>query len=83
MNININSEIGRLEGVILHTPGPEIEQMTPETTHHALYSDLLNLNIAQKEYSYFEEYCLHGVRHIRLRICLHRFWKMKLQELNF
>lgn len=54
MNININSEIGRLEGVILHTPGPEIEQMTPETTHHALYSDLLNLNIAQKEYSYFE-----------------------------
>lgn len=53
-NIDVKSEIGRLEGVILHTPGPEIEAMTPETTHHALYSDLLNLNIAKKEYSFFE-----------------------------
>ncbi|MDO5760375.1 MAG: arginine deiminase family protein [Bacteroidota bacterium] len=53
--INVNSEIGRLEGVILHTPGVEIEQMTPETTHHALYSDILNLKIAQKEYSFFEK----------------------------
>ncbi|MBQ9254166.1 MAG: arginine deiminase [Bacteroidales bacterium] len=54
-SIEINSEIGKLKGVILHTPGIEIEQMTPETTHHALYSDLLNLKIAQKEYSYFEK----------------------------
>lgn len=54
-SINVNSEIGRLKGVILHTPGKEIEQMTPETTHHALYSDLLNLNIAQKEYSFFNK----------------------------
>ncbi|MBR1769369.1 MAG: arginine deiminase [Bacteroidales bacterium] len=53
-SIDINSEIGRLKAVILHTPGREIEQMTPETTSHALYSDLLNLNIAQKEYSFFE-----------------------------
>ncbi len=52
--INVNSEIGRLDGVILHTPGAEIEQMTPENAHHALYSDILNLQIAQKEYSYFE-----------------------------
>lgn len=53
--INVNSEIGRLQGVILHTPGREIEQMTPETIHHALYSDILNLKIAQKEYSFFEK----------------------------
>lgn len=54
-SIEINSEIGRLKGVILHKPGTEIEQMTPQTTHHALYSDLLNLKIASKEYSYFQE----------------------------
>ncbi|MBP3253481.1 MAG: arginine deiminase [Bacteroidales bacterium] len=52
--IEVYSEIGQLEGVILHTPGKEIEQMTPATIGHALYSDILNLNIAQKEYSYFK-----------------------------
>ncbi|MBR1625777.1 MAG: arginine deiminase [Bacteroidales bacterium] len=53
--IEVFSEIGQLNGVILHTPGTEIEQMTPETIGHALYSDILNLNIAQKEYSYFQK----------------------------
>lgn len=52
--IQVNSEIGQLEGVILHTPGTEIEQMTPESIHEALYSDILNLNIARKEYANFE-----------------------------
>ncbi len=51
--VSVFSEIGRLEGVILHTPGTEIEQMTPDTIQHALYSDILNLKIAQKEYSLF------------------------------
>lgn len=51
--IEINSEIGELEGVILHTPGVEIESMTPSNIQEALYSDLLNLNIASKEYSNF------------------------------
>lgn len=51
--IEINSEIGELEGVILHTPGVEIESMTPSNIQQALYSDLLNLNIASKEYSNF------------------------------
>ena len=51
--IQVNSEIGELEGVILHTPGVEIEMMTPNSIQEALYSDLLNLNIAQKEYSLF------------------------------
>lgn len=53
--VEVFSEIGRLEGVILHTPGTEIEQMTPATIQHALYSDILNLKIAQKEYSNFQK----------------------------
>lgn len=53
-SIQVNSEIGRLEGVILHTPGPEIEQMIPGNIHEALYSDLLNLNIASREYANFK-----------------------------
>lgn len=55
LNIDVSSEIGQLEGVILHKPGTEIEQMIPDTIAECLYSDLLNLNIAQKEYHYFQE----------------------------
>lgn len=51
ISININSEIGELEGVILHTPGAEVENMTPQNAQRALYSDILNLSIARKEYS--------------------------------
>lgn len=51
MGLDIQSEIGELEGVILHTPGAEVENMTPGTAQRALYSDILNLSIAQKEYS--------------------------------
>lgn len=51
MNISVRSEIGELEGVILHTPGSEVENMTPKNAERALYSDILNLKVAQKEYS--------------------------------
>jgi len=50
-NINVRSEIGELEGVILHTPGSEVENMTPKNAERALYSDILNLSVAQTEYS--------------------------------
>ncbi|MFC2151332.1 arginine deiminase family protein [Bacteroidota bacterium] len=51
ININVRSEIGELEAVILHTPGSEVENMTPKNAERALYSDILNLSVAQKEYS--------------------------------
>ena len=53
MEININSEIGKLNGVIVHVPGPEVENMTPENAQRALYSDILNLAIAIPEYQNF------------------------------
>lgn len=53
INIQVESEIGKLEGVILHTPGKEIEKMTPENASKALYSDILNLSVIQKEYQQF------------------------------
>lgn len=49
--ISVNSEIGKLEGVILHTPGIEMENMTPSNAEKALYSDVLNLSIASDEYN--------------------------------
>lgn len=48
--INVNSEVGRLTAVLLHEPGQEIANMTPENAERALYSDILNLSVAQDEY---------------------------------
>jgi len=52
--VDIRSEIGDLEGVIIHTPGPEVENMTPDSSHKALYSDILNLSVALKEFNQFK-----------------------------
>ncbi len=54
LKINIQSEIGKLQSVLLHTPGPEVENMTPKMAQRALYSDILNLSIAQEEYQQLE-----------------------------
>ncbi|NOR73795.1 MAG: arginine deiminase [Draconibacterium sp.] len=51
MKTSINSEIGKLDGVIIHTPGSEVENMTPENAERALYSDILNLSVASEEYA--------------------------------
>ncbi len=48
--LNVQSETGKLEAVLLHYPGAEVENMTPKNARRALYSDILNLSIAQKEY---------------------------------
>ena len=56
LSIDVRSEIGRLRGVILHRPGPEVEAMTPATAQRALYSDILNRDVAEHEYDQF-----HGV----------------------
>lgn len=53
LSININSELGKLEGVIIHSPGAEVENMTPENAQRALYSDILNLEVALPEYNDF------------------------------
>jgi arginine deiminase len=55
MQVEVCSEIGGLEGVIIHTPGQEVEEMTPENAERALYSDILNLSVAANEYSYFKQ----------------------------
>jgi len=54
MKINVSSEIGELQGVIIHTPGQEVENMTPLNAERALYSDILNLAVAKKEYKQFK-----------------------------
>lgn len=50
LKLDIQSEIGKLDAVLLHRPGHEVENMTPKNVQRALYSDILNLSIAQNEY---------------------------------
>ena len=61
--IRVDSELGRLTGVLLHQPGQEIANMTPETAERALYSDILNLTVATEEYQQ-----LNGVLSLRSRV---------------
>ncbi len=55
VDIGIYSETDMLDAVILHTPGPEVENMNPENAERALYSDILNLSVASKEYEEFQK----------------------------
>ena len=48
--VDVQSEVGHLTGVVLHRPGPEVAAMTPATAERALYSDILNLTVAEQEY---------------------------------
>ena len=54
LTISVQSEIGVLDAVLLHTPGAEVENMTPRMAQRALYSDILNLSIALREYEQIE-----------------------------
>lgn len=53
-NVNVNSEIGELEAVIVHKPGKEVGNMKPENANRALYSDILNVEVANQEYAEFK-----------------------------
>lgn len=41
MQIEVNSEIGRLRKVFVHTPGKEVELMTPKNAVELLYNDII------------------------------------------
>lgn len=51
--INVNSEIGKLKAVILHRPGKEIENFTPEMMPQLLFDETPYLPVAQKEHDEF------------------------------
>jgi arginine deiminase len=51
LNLGIDSEIGRLKRVIIHSPGPEIEAMKPRDAEQDLYNDIIPLDAVRKEYS--------------------------------
>jgi arginine deiminase len=52
-SLHVTSEIGRLESVLVHTPGPELKAVTPTNRADYLYDDIIALEIAQREHRRF------------------------------
>ena len=51
VNVKVYSEVGRLRGVIIHSPGAEVSSMAPTETEGALFSDIINMSVAHREYA--------------------------------
>ena len=49
------SEIGKLNKVLLHRPGKELEALTPSTMERLLFDDIPYLKIAQEEHDKFAQ----------------------------
>jgi len=53
--LNIYSEIGKLETVLLHRPGKELENLVPDYLERLLFDDIPFLDIARREHDNFAE----------------------------
>lgn len=54
-SIDVYSEIGRLKKVLLHRPGEEIENLTPDLMERLLFDDIPYLEIARQEHDAFAQ----------------------------
>jgi arginine deiminase len=55
MKINVYSEIGQLKTVLLHRPGKELENLTPDILERLLFDDIPYLKVAQEEHDAFAQ----------------------------
>lgn len=51
--LHVTSEIGELKSVLLHRPGKEVENLTPQYLKRLLFDDIPYLPAIQKEHDYF------------------------------
>ncbi len=50
--VHVNSEIGPLRAVLVHTPGNELLAVTPGTREDYLYDDIIDLETARREHQH-------------------------------
>jgi len=53
MPVHVSSEIGRLQSVLVHSPGPELLAVTPSNRADYLYDDIIEAESAQREHRRF------------------------------
>ncbi len=54
-SLRVNSEIGTLKKVLLHKPGAEIENLTPDLLERLLFDDIPFLRVAREEHDAFAD----------------------------
>ena len=80
--IRVNSEIGRLRTVLLHRPGEELENLTPEYLTDLLFDDIPYLEQAQAEHDAFAQVLRdNGVEVLYLdQLAAESLWSDELRE---
>ncbi len=53
--LNVYSEIGKLETVLLHRPGRELENLVPDYLERLLFDDIPYLDLARREHDNFAD----------------------------
>jgi arginine deiminase len=71
---NVHSEVGKLEAVLLHRPGKELERLTPEYLEELLFDDIPWLGRMQEEHDKFAET-------LRKRGCKVYYYDKMLEEI--
>jgi arginine deiminase len=67
MSVHVTSEIGALQLVLVHTPGRELEAVTPGNRADYLYDDIIDLEIAQREHRQFVSILKRFTRVVQVR----------------
>jgi arginine deiminase len=60
MSAYVGSEVEPIEAVVIHSPGAEIESMTPKTAHEVLYNDIIPIQVVRDEHLRLKKF-LSGV----------------------
>src|ERR1700704_75137 len=55
MKLNVTSEIGKLNAVLVHLPGREIDMMVPPMMAQLLFDDILYGQVAREEHRRFQQ----------------------------
>ena len=54
--LNVTSEIGKLKRVLIRSPGPEVEAMTPKEAEADLYNDIIPLSAMRTEFDVLKSF---------------------------
>ena len=55
INLSVFSEVDRLRQVVIHKPGREVDLMVPDMMETLLFDDILDGDLARKEYDVFRQ----------------------------
>jgi arginine deiminase len=55
LQLSVYSEIDRLNQVVIHRPGPEVDLMVPDMMEELLFDDILSGDLARREFDVFRQ----------------------------